>query len=122
MYLFTHYSFVVPTAVTKTRTGCCSKTSPRLDAAAALRYTRVLKALADETRLRILDLVANAGDDLCACEIEAFFDVSQPTISHHMRILRDVGLVVAEKRGQWVYYRLADGALKSLRELCGRLT
>jgi len=112
----------MPSAATKTRTGCCTKASPRLDAATALRYTRILKALADETRLRIIDLVASAGDDLCACEIESFFELSQPTISHHMRILRDVGVVVAEKRGQWVYYRLADGALKSLRELCGRLT
>jgi len=107
---------------TKARAGTCSKPSPRLDAATAARYSRVLKALADETRLRILDLVASTADDLCACEIEGFFELSQPTISHHMRILRDAGLVTAEKRGQWVYYRLADGALKSLRELCGRLT
>jgi ArsR family transcriptional regulator len=112
----------MPATATKTRSGCCVKASPRLDAATASRYSRVLKALADETRLRILDLVASAADDLCACEIEGFFELSQPTISHHMRILRDAGLIGAEKRGQWVYYRLADGALKSLRELCGRLT
>ena len=108
-------------AATKTRTATHTKASARLDAAIALGYARILKALADETRLRILDLVASAHDDLCACEIEGFFELSQPTISHHMRILRDSGLVVAAKRGQWVYYRLADGALKPLRELCRRL-
>lgn len=110
----------MPAAATKLRAPR-ARTRPRLDATSASSHARLLKALADETRLRILDLVASVGDDLCACEIEAFFDLSQPTISHHMRILREAGLVVATKRGQWVYYRLAAGALQPLQELCRRL-
>jgi ArsR family transcriptional regulator, arsenate/arsenite/antimonite-responsive transcriptional repressor len=108
-------------AGTKTRIPSNANGRVHLDAALAVDYARRLKALADETRLRILDLIASAADDLCACEIEACFELSQPTISHHMRILRDAGLVVTAKRGQWVYYRIADGALKPLRELCRRL-
>jgi ArsR family transcriptional regulator len=97
------------------------KASPRLDAKTASGYARMLKVLGDETRLRILDLVASAGDELCACEIESFFELSQPTISHHMRILCDSGLVVAAKRGQWVYYRVAVSAVKPLRDVCNLL-
>lgn len=110
----------MPTAAAKTAS-CCAKASPRLSEADARRYARMMKALADETRIKILDLVAGAGDDLCACEIEAFFDLSQPTISHHLKILREAGIVEAEKRGQWVYYRLARGAFAGLGEICARL-
>lgn len=63
-----------------------------------------LKALADPTRLRMLDLLAQQGAPLCVCEINEHFAQRQPTISHHLRILREVGLIDCEKRGVWAYY------------------
>ncbi|MGZ3639895.1 MAG: ArsR/SmtB family transcription factor, partial [Ktedonobacterales bacterium] len=63
-----------------------------------------LKALADPTRLRMLDLLAQQTEPLCVCEITAEFDLRQPTISHHIRILREAGLIAGEKRGVWSYY------------------
>lgn len=113
------YSQIVPAIAKKTT--CCAKATQRLSDDDARRYVRMLKALSDETRLKILDLVAGAGEDLCACEIETFFDLSQPTISHHLRILREAGIVEAEKRGPWVYYRLARGAFAGIGEICARL-
>lgn len=67
----------------------------------------MFKSLADATRLEILGLLAAARGELCACEIEAHIKgLSQPTISHHLRLLREEGLVTAERRGTWVYYTL----------------
>ncbi|MGH7318283.1 MAG: ArsR/SmtB family transcription factor [Candidatus Rokuibacteriota bacterium] len=74
---------------------------------------RVLSALADPTRLRILHLLSR-HDSLCVCEIEAAFDLGQPTVSHHLKIMRQAGIVTAERRGTWAYYALARPALKSL--------
>lgn len=77
-----------------------------------------LRALGDETRLQILGLLLAAEQEtLCACHIEERFDLSQPTISHHLKILRDAGLVTSERRGSWVFYRLERAALRSLTEL-----
>jgi ArsR family transcriptional regulator len=89
-----------------------------LPAAVTLRdptpFARFFKALGDETRLTMLGLLAGAGTELCACDIEARFDLSQPTISHHLKLLREAGLVTAERRGTWVYYALDRGALAQL--------
>lgn len=74
---------------------------------------RVLSALADPTRLRILHLLSR-HDSLCVCEIEAAFDLGQPTVSHHLKVMRQAGIVTAERRGTWAYYALARPALKSL--------
>jgi ArsR family transcriptional regulator len=73
---------------------------------AAARYAAVLKALADPHRLRMLSLIAAqpATDPLCVCEIEGEFGLSQPTISHHLKVLREAGLVTVTKRGLWHYY------------------
>lgn len=74
---------------------------------------RALSALADPTRLRILHLLSR-HDSLCVCEIEAAFDLGQPTISHHLKILREAGIVTVERRGTWAYYALARPVVKSL--------
>lgn len=63
-----------------------------------------LRALADPTRLRMLDLLVRQGSAVCVCDITAQFDQRQPTISHHLRLLREAGLVDCEKRGVWAYY------------------
>jgi ArsR family transcriptional regulator len=98
---------------------CCSTSCieevarTRFDEGRLTAQDRVLEALGDPTRLRIIHLLAR-HDSLCVCEIESAFDLGQPTISHHLRILRDAGIVTAERRGTWAYYALARPALKAL--------
>jgi ArsR family transcriptional regulator len=94
---------------------CCAP-RPNLPTLSARPYARFFKALADETRLEMIGLLAAAGSELCACDIESHFDLSQPTISHHLKILREAGLVTGERRGTWVYYALDKGALALLTE------
>ena len=85
--------------------GCCTPISDAaLDPAAASEGATVFKALADPVRLRLMSIIASAGDEVCVCDITPQFDVSGPTISHHLRVLREAGLVDCERRGTWVYY------------------
>lgn len=80
----------------------------------------LLKSVADPTRLRILDLIERQSESVCVCDISSQFSQHQPTISHHLRILRDVGLVEIEKHGVWVYYRataLGVSVLQAARSL-----
>lgn len=78
----------------------------------------LLKALADPVRL--LSLVASrAGGEACVCDLNDAFDLSQPTISHHLKVLHEAGLVDRDKRGVWVYYRVRPRALASLGALIG---
>ena len=77
----------------------------------------IVKALSDETRLSIVELLLGADGELCACDIEDAFDLAQPTISHHMRVLRESGLIDAERRGQWVYYAPTKAARAALDAL-----
>jgi len=74
----------------------------------------MFKALGDPVRLRLLSLIASAGGEVCVCDLTATFDVTGPTISHHLRVLREAGLVDCERRGTWVYYWPVPGALDSL--------
>jgi ArsR family transcriptional regulator, arsenate/arsenite/antimonite-responsive transcriptional repressor len=86
---------------------CCEPPMPvpaALGAAQTVTLAERLKALADPTRLRMLELLAGQPRPLCVCDITAQFDQRQPTISHHLRILREAGLVACEKRGVWAYY------------------
>ncbi|WP_020392400.1 ArsR/SmtB family transcription factor [Kribbella catacumbae] len=85
--------------------GCCTPISDAaLDPAAASEGATVFKALADPVRLRLMSVIASAGDEVCVCDITPLFDVSGPTISHHLRVLREAGLVDCQRRGTWVYY------------------
>jgi ArsR family transcriptional regulator len=96
---------------------CCGPaTSPLADDEAALLAAR-FKALADPTRVAIVNRLA-AGET-CVCDLNAAFDLSQPTISHHLRVLRDAGLVESTRRGTWAYYRLVDEAVAQLRHTLG---
>ena len=80
----------------------------------------LLKALADPVRLRLLSLVAShEGGEACICDLNDAFDLSQPTISHHMKVLHEAGLVDRDKRGVWVYYRVRPRALAGLAALIG---
>jgi ArsR family transcriptional regulator len=100
---------------------CCSPLSAQpLSAEQAEQVVPLLKALADPVRLRLMSLVAShQGSEACVCELNDAFDLSQPTISHHMKVLHDAGLVDREKRGIWVYYRARPEALASLGALIG---
>jgi ArsR family transcriptional regulator, arsenate/arsenite/antimonite-responsive transcriptional repressor len=73
----------------------------------------LLKALSDPIRLRLMSLIA-AADEACVCDLTAPFDVSQPTISHHLKVLREAGLVDSERRGTWVWYRARREALDAV--------
>jgi ArsR family transcriptional regulator len=80
----------------------------------------LLKALADPVRLRLMSLVAShPGGEACVCDLNEAFDLSQPTISHHLKVLHEAGLLEREKRGVWVYYRARTQALASLATLIG---
>ncbi|MFC9763603.1 ArsR/SmtB family transcription factor [Rhodococcus jostii] len=76
---------------------------------------RMFKALGDPVRLRLLSLIAShAGGEACVCDISESFDLSQPTISHHLKVLRAAGLLDCERRGTWVYYWVIPSALQQL--------
>jgi ArsR family transcriptional regulator len=76
---------------------------------------RMFKALGDPVRLRLLSLIAShPGGEACVCDISGTFDLSQPTISHHLKTLRSAGLIVSERRGSWVYYRARPSTLQQL--------
>lgn len=80
----------------------------------------LLKALADPVRLRLLSLIAaGGGGEACVCDLTGAFELSQPTISHHLKVLHASGLIEREKRGVWVYYRANPGALAGLAVLIG---
>jgi ArsR family transcriptional regulator, arsenate/arsenite/antimonite-responsive transcriptional repressor len=79
---------------------------------AAAGLAQVFKALGDPVRLRLVSLIgAHQGGEVCVCELATAFDLTQPTISHHLKVLREAGIVDCERRGTWVYYRLVPAAL-----------
>ena len=80
-------------------------------------FAPLCKALGDETRLAIVELLAGRRGELCVCEIEAYFELSQPTISHHLRLLKEAGVVRSERRGPWAYYAIEPGAADALDAL-----
>lgn len=82
---------------------------------AAAEVAGMLKALADPVRLRLFSLVAShAGREACVCDISAGLDVKQPTISHHLKVLKEAGLLASERRASWVYYSVVPGTLRTL--------
>jgi ArsR family transcriptional regulator len=93
---------------------CCGPATRPMPAKAAERLAGLFKALADPTRVAIVNRLS-AADEVCVCDLTAAFGLSQPTISHHLRILRDAGLVDSERRGTWGYYRIVPEAIDALR-------
>jgi ArsR family transcriptional regulator len=101
------------TIETATAELCCEPSGqPALTAADAQESARVLKALSDPNRLRLLSIVkAGEGGEACVCDLTEPLDLGQPTVSHHLKILVDAGLLEREKRGTWSYYSLVPGSL-----------
>jgi ArsR family transcriptional regulator, arsenate/arsenite/antimonite-responsive transcriptional repressor len=100
---------------------CCPPLSREpLSPGQAEQVAPLLKALADPVRLRLMSLVAShPGGEACVCDLANAFDLSQPTISHHLKVLHDCGLLDRDKRGVWVYYRARTEALASLGAMIG---
>jgi ArsR family transcriptional regulator len=115
----------VPTAPTPVRTElpllseCCSPVVREvIKPAEAETLASGFRALADPTRLRLISLVAaHEDDEACVCELTDPVGLSQPTVSHHLKILVDAGILTREQRGKWAYYRLVPGTLKELATL-----
>ncbi|WP_282947895.1 ArsR/SmtB family transcription factor [Cellulomonas endometrii] len=101
---------------TATSTACCSPvTGTTMSAEDADRTARTLKALADPARLRLLSIIAaHEGGEACVCDLTEPVGLSQPTVSHHLKVLTEAGFVTREKRGVWAYYTLVPGAVEDL--------
>jgi ArsR family transcriptional regulator len=100
---------------------CCAPvTAAPLDPNTAERLAGIFKALADPARLRVLSLIAaQPGAEACVCELTEPLGLSQPTVSHHLKILTEAGVLAREKRGVWAYYQLEPGALPALAQILG---
>ena len=109
----------MPTAPLPLLTDCCTPSGDGgIDLESAQRLAAVLKVIADPTRLRLLSLVAGKPDgEACICDLTAPVALSQPTVSHHMKVLVDAGLLEREQRGKWAYYRLVPGTLDAVGRL-----
>jgi ArsR family transcriptional regulator, arsenate/arsenite/antimonite-responsive transcriptional repressor len=110
--------------------GCCEPVLPRLTDGAAASAAELLRALADPTRLQIIDILLQRGGMVCVCDFEGVVGLpdprtgqrpKQPTISHHLKVLREAGLVGYEKQGLWSYYFVRAERLNDLRALVDRL-
>ena len=97
---------------------CCGPDTAPLDPVERDALAAQFKALSDPARVAIVNRLASA-DEVCVCDFVAALDLSQPTVSHHLKILRDAGLVEASRRGTWAYYRLVPEAVGALRIALG---
>ena len=105
---------------TKTSTACCAPVlTGRLGAPEAAELAALFRALGDPGRLRLISfLAAQPGGEACVCNLTEPLGLSQPTVSHHLKVLTDAGLLERERRANWIYYRLR---LERLEQLCGAL-
>lgn len=97
---------------------CASVVESPLPAAEAVELARVLSALADPVRLRLLSIAASR-EEVCSCDLEAPLGRSQPTVSHHTKVLADAGLLIGEKRGRWMWWRVDPVRLAAVRSALG---
>jgi ArsR family transcriptional regulator len=97
---------------------CCGPEMEPLTALERDELAARFKALADPTRVAIINSLS-AAEEVCVCNLTETFELSQPTISHHLRILREAGLVESSRRGTWAYYRLVPEAIAALRGALG---
>src|SRR5436189_4607195 len=94
---------------------CCEPVVyPDVERDEAVRMAQVAKALGDPVRLQLVDVLRKHAGKVCVCELVPLFELSQPTVSHHLKILRDAGIVDSERRGLWAYYYVRQGALDEI--------
>ncbi|MFF0312210.1 metalloregulator ArsR/SmtB family transcription factor [Streptosporangium sp. NPDC004379] len=105
-------------------TPCCAPIAREpLGEADAVELATLLKAVADPVRLRLLSMIgSHAGGEACVCDLTGVFDLTAPTISHHLKVLRTAGLIDGERRGTWVYYRIIPETVNKLGALFAPLT
>jgi ArsR family transcriptional regulator len=96
--------------------GCCSPlVREPLSGEQAIELSRLFKAMGDPVRLRLLSLIAShEGGEACVCDVTDVFELTGPTISHHLKVLREAGLISGQRRGTWIYYRVHPEALGRL--------
>ena len=105
------------TPKTKRRAGerCCEPVvHPDVERDEAVRMADVAKALGDPVRLQLVDVLRKHAGKVCVCELVPLFDLSQPTVSHHLKVLREAGIVGSERVGLWAYYFVIPGSLEEL--------
>jgi ArsR family transcriptional regulator len=111
-------SGVLPIAAESALACCTPLAREPMTAEQADQVAPLLKALADPVRLRLMSMVlSHAGGEACVCDLTSAFDLSQPTISHHLKVLHDSGLLSREKRGVWVYYSARPEAMEAMLSL-----
>jgi ArsR family transcriptional regulator len=94
---------------------CCAPVvHPDVDRERAERMAAVAKALGDPVRMQLVDVLRKAAGKVCVCELVPLFDLSQPTVSHHLKVLREAGIVESERRGLWAYYYVIPDSLEDL--------
>jgi len=99
---------------------CCEPiVYPDVERAQAERMAAVAKALGDPIRLQLVDVLRKHAGKVCVCELVPLFDLSQPTVSHHLKVLREAGIVGSERRGLWAYYYVVPGALEEFTAWLG---
>lgn len=104
---------------------CSPRTIPdlalRIDETYAEQLSIVFKALSHPVRLQILDLISQGGGEVCVCDIDSHFGLSQPTLSHHIKVLREAGLIQSEQNGVWIFHRINPTALETVNTLLSQL-
>ena len=106
---------------TSTRRTCDPTLELRVQTDEAEAFATMFKALSHPVRVQIFDLISQGEGETCACDIERHFELTQPTISHHLKVLRDASLITSEGRGVWVHHRVNAGQVNAMRDLLARM-
>ena len=106
---------ILESTTRKLGTRCCDGTATPLSADIARQFSDDLQILAHPIRIQILTMLANSAGQVCVCDLESSLPVKQPTVSHHLKLLRDAGLIDCERHGLWAYYFINRDALAALR-------
>ena len=96
---------------------CCEPlVHPEVDRASAERMAKLAKALGDPIRVQLVDVLRRHAGKVCVCELTPLFDVGQPTVSHHLKVLREAGVVASERQGLWAYYYVLPDGLEEFKK------
>ena len=115
-----------PFVAENTSETCTPRNQPdlqlRLDETQADQMATLFKALSHPVRLQILDLISQGGGEVCICDLEHHFDLTQPTLSHHVKVLREAGVIQSEQNRVWIFHRIDLTTLQQMHELLGHFT